>query len=74
MLDLATIFDPDRTVPAPASVPSVTPDELPPEWHFLWDEKAAIREYEGKLPRERAEALALADILKEMREAGEAPP
>ncbi len=45
--------------------------DLPADWHFLWDERAAIREYCGGLPRERAEALALADILAEMRRAAE---
>ncbi len=23
------------------------PEELPPDWHFLWDERAAIREFDG---------------------------
>jgi hypothetical protein len=41
--------------------------DLPPDWHLLWDERAAIMEYDGGLPRERAEALALADILGQMR-------
>jgi hypothetical protein len=49
---------------------SRTPDSLPPDWHQLWDERAAVMEYDGKLPRERAEALALADILNQMYRAG----
>jgi hypothetical protein len=49
---------------------SLTPDELPPDWHQLWDERAAIMEYDGGLPRERAEALALLDVLGQMRRAG----
>lgn len=36
--------------------------DLPPEWHYAWDERAAIMEYDGGMSRERAEALALADI------------
>ncbi len=40
------------------------PDALPPDWHLLWDERAAVMEYEGRIPRERAEALALAEILR----------
>ena len=40
----------------------LTPDDLPPDWHYAWDERAAIMEYDGGMPREVAEALALADI------------
>ena len=74
MLDLATIFDPDRTAPAPPPAPVVTSDDLPADWHFLWDERAAIMEHDGQLPRERAEALALADILRAMERTGIRPP
>ena len=44
--------------------------DLTVEWWQLWDERAAIMEYDGNLPRERAEALALDDILKQMELAG----
>ena len=57
--DLLAILDPSRT-----------PDDLPPEWHVDWDERAAILEYDGGHPRERAEALALKEILVLMRRAG----
>jgi hypothetical protein len=50
--------------------PPVTVVDLPPDWHLLWDERAAIMEYDGGLSRERAEALALVDILDQMRRAG----
>jgi hypothetical protein len=50
-----------------------TPSDLPSDWHLLWDERAAIMEYDGGLPRERAEAEAFKDILRCMREAGVAP-
>ncbi len=66
MLDLKMIFDPDRKAPAPAAIAAITPDDLPPEWHFVWDERAAIMEYEAGLPRERAEVLALAEIRQRM--------
>ena len=46
------------------------PRALPAEWWQLWDQRAAIMEYDGNLPRERAEALALDDILKQMELAG----
>lgn len=43
-----------------------TPADLPPEWRLLWDERAAIMQFDGNLPRERAEALAPADIRAQM--------
>ncbi len=48
----------------------LTPADLPPEWHFAWDERAAIMEVDGKLPREHAEAAALADTMTIMRRSG----
>lgn len=50
----------------PAQVPGMGPDDLPGDWRVEWEERAAIMEFEGKLPRERAEALAMADIIKAM--------
>jgi hypothetical protein len=47
--------------------PPLLPDRLPPDWHFLWDERAAIMEFDGGLPRERAEAGALNDIFQVMQ-------
>jgi hypothetical protein len=68
MLDLETIFDPDReaTMHRFAPVPSAVavPADLPLEWHIAWDERAAIIEYDGGLPREEAEARALVEILR----------
>src|SRR5262245_22490124 len=55
------------------TVESLTPADLPADWHFLWDERSAIMEFDGGLPRERAEALALADVLRQMRRAGQGP-
>jgi hypothetical protein len=52
---------------------SITPADLPADWHFLWDERAAIMEYDGKMSREQAEAAALADTLRRMRAAGIEP-
>jgi hypothetical protein len=42
----------------------LTPADLPAEWYEVWDERAASMEYDGGLPRERADALALADVLQ----------
>jgi hypothetical protein len=55
------------------TVESLTLAGLPANWHFLWDERAAIMEYDGGQPRERAEALALADILRWVRRARQWP-
>jgi TubC N-terminal docking domain len=48
-------------------VPDLSWDALPGHWRIAFEERAAIRKYDGGLLRERAEALALADILEEMR-------
>jgi site-specific DNA-methyltransferase (adenine-specific) len=44
-----------------------TPEELPPDWRVAWGERAAILQYDGGHPRQRAEALALALIVGQMR-------
>lgn len=49
---------------------TTTPDHLPVDWHLVWDERAAIMEYDGGLPRERAEAAALKEILNQMKRKG----
>lgn len=51
----------------------VVPPPLPADWHFLWDERAAIMEHEGGLPRELAEARALDDVVQQMLRAGIQP-
>ena len=45
------------------------PGNLPAEWRVEWEERAAIREYEGGQAREHAEAEALTEILARMRAA-----
>jgi hypothetical protein len=69
LVDMDEFFNLDKPVPIrPASPPEkVLPADLPPDWHIAWDERAAIMEYDGGLPRERAEALALTAIVEEMR-------
>ena len=63
--------DPIEAVePDPAQ--ALTPGDLPVEWWELWDERAAIMEFDGNMPRERAEALALADIVERMKRDGSA--
>lgn len=39
-------------------------ERLPPDQKEDWEERAAIMEYDGKLPRDHAECLALLNILK----------
>ncbi len=85
LLDLDMIFDPDRepgqSGRAAARKPTgrgqlltwVSPSGLPAAWHFEWDERAADMEVNGQMPRERAEALALHDVLNRMREQGVIP-
>ena len=45
----------------------LVPDDLPGPWWELYEERAAIREYEGGQAREHAEAEALRDVVARMR-------
>jgi hypothetical protein len=47
-----------------------TPRDLPEDWHQIWDERAAIMEFDGGLGRAQAEALALTDVLQSMERTG----
>jgi hypothetical protein len=62
-----------RLIAHKALVLQALADRLPPDWHLQWDERAAIMEADGGLPRERAEALALLDMMEQMRRHGDAP-
>ncbi len=42
--------------PATDDTLDITPADLPGDWYFLWDERAAIMEYDGRMPKEHAEA------------------
>ena len=48
----------------------MTPADLPPDWRVEWEERAAVREYDGQQAREHAEAEALTEIIVRMRLAG----
>ena len=63
MLDLDAIFDDTR-------VRYWTPDDLPGDWRCEFEERAAIREYDGMQAREHAEAEAFCEILARMKRAG----
>lgn len=83
MLDLKAIFDLDE--PSSKSLDQrgssvvslqciIGPEDLSPEWRMEWEERAAIMEFHGKLPRERAEHLALVDVVERMKRADVSQP
>ena len=47
------------------------PGDLPVEWRCEFEDRAAVREYDGGQAREHAEAEAFTEILARMRTAGE---
>ncbi|MGB2986942.1 MAG: hypothetical protein WBE26_13805 [Phycisphaerae bacterium] len=53
--------------------PEITPADLPADWRIEWEERAAVREYEGGQAREHAEAETLRGIVERMKAAGEFP-
>ena len=40
-------------------------------WREIYEERAAIREYDGELPRRVAEQFAMAEVRQMMEEAGD---
>lgn len=51
-----------------ASIPAIlSADDLPADWRIEFEERAAIREYDGNQPREDAEREALKEILARMQ-------
>jgi len=44
----------------------ITVDDLPGDWRCVFEERAAIMEYVGELPRELAEAKALEETVRMM--------
>lgn len=45
------------------------PADLPPDWREYYEERAAIREYDGNQPRRIAELAALQETVEAMRAA-----
>jgi hypothetical protein len=71
---LAGLFQADRPAPAPTADPLAgirSPDDLPPYWREHYEERAAVREYDGGQVREHAEAEALRETVDEMRRQAE---
>ena len=48
-------------------------EDLSPDWRVEWEERAAIREYDGGQAREHAEAEALREIVARMKAADVGP-
>jgi len=48
--------------------PDIQVEDLDGEWRVWFEERAAIMEYDGRMPRERAEALALEETLRLMKQ------
>lgn len=46
---------------------TISPDTLPERWRELYEERAAIREYDGGQTREYAEAEAMKEIVAAWR-------
>jgi hypothetical protein len=51
----------------------IDPDALPGDWRIEFEERAAVREHDGKQLREHAEAAALGEVLNRMRAADQFP-
>ena len=49
---------------------TLTATELPADWREWYEERAAVREYDGGQAREHAEAEALRETIDAMRLAG----
>ena len=52
--------------PASLTSPAIGPNDLPGDWRCVFEERAAIMEHHGELPRELAEAKALAETVRMM--------
>ncbi len=49
----------------------VSPEDLPPEWRDMYEERAAIRHFDGGQALEHAEAEAFRETLAAMRRAAD---
>jgi hypothetical protein len=60
--------DPAATINAnrPVDGHCMAIEDLDEDWRDWWEERAAILEYEAGLPREQAEADALAETIRQM--------
>jgi len=65
LLNLDAVFDNDRDRVVRRH--ELTPDDLPSDWRVEYEERAAIREYDGNMTRELAEHYALLEIIEMMK-------
>ena len=52
--------------PPPLTDSGIGPDDLTGDWRCVFEERAAIMEYHGELPRALAEAKALTETVRMM--------
>jgi len=45
----------------------ISVEDLPGDWRVWFEERAAVKEYDGNLPRERAEAEALTEVCRAIK-------
>jgi len=57
----------DRDVPVQSKNLPPSIDDLSPEWREFFDERAAIMEHDGQLPRPEAERRAFNETLEMMK-------
>jgi len=68
---VAFLTDLYRPMSWPGAGGEIDVDDLPGDWRVWFEERAAVREYHGGLPRERAEAEALAETVAAMKKESE---
>ena len=62
-----------RSCTVPVGEREITVADLTPDWRVEFEERAAIREYDGGQLREYAEAEALRETIERMQAAGMIP-
>jgi hypothetical protein len=64
LLDLDAIFDPDRRPPIRGVA------DLPADWRELWEERAAIMQFDSGMSRDAAERSVWLEIRRSMKSVG----
>lgn len=62
-----------RKALGPPAYLGIVPGDLPEDWKMEYEERAAIREYDGGQVREYAESEALREIVERMLAVGQTP-
>ena len=76
LLDILRAAGSGTAVPIQSDAPDTNaqvtrPDDLPADWRELYEERSAVREFDGGHSRAAAEAGALRDVLTRMDEASD---